>query len=492
MTVTKGGRTRKYKGGGTVKPNEEKAHAVYSASGSSRWLSCPASITLSEKAPPQRESPYALEGTRAHECFEAFLKNGKTAAKKTKDMLFGSYPQDMVEHTHDAAIEVWNRASNLPILSETKVDLSFISPNMWGTVDAAIVDEFGRLTVIDYKHGIGHTVDPINNSQLAYYALGLSHKYEHNFLDVAMVIIQPRARDESAPVKEWIASIDELRAWEDVFRKGIAACEDPFSDYVAGDHCRWCPAKTICPAISDRAMVQAQIDFNPSIGQIAGLPVPQNFTLPNLGRVLDACKRLEVWIEAVREHALMVMERGGEVDGFKLVQKRSTRKWLPGTEAILEKSFSDAEIYEKKLLSPAQFEKKFKYKKELLAAYTTNESSGVTIVETTDKRQAINQINVDFASLPDTVASDGVATVNDDSPADDVAAAFETDEPQGLAVLKRKRKKKAAPNAVPKKKVAKKAIKKPLPKAATKNIKLKKKATKKKAKPVKKAKRKSR
>ena len=55
-----------------------KAHAKLSASSSERWLNCPGSIALIDKAPPPRESKYALEGTTAHECMEKMLLNEMT------------------------------------------------------------------------------------------------------------------------------------------------------------------------------------------------------------------------------------------------------------------------------------------------------------------------------------------------------------------------------------------------------------------------------
>ena len=57
----------------------ERAHARFSASGSERWLSCPASIKA-EIPYPNTSSVFAEEGTLAHELADTALQAGKRAA----------------------------------------------------------------------------------------------------------------------------------------------------------------------------------------------------------------------------------------------------------------------------------------------------------------------------------------------------------------------------------------------------------------------------
>jgi len=156
----------------------EKLHAKYSASGSERWMNCHGSITLSAKAPEQPESPYAIEGTHAHECLEFLLKNRKKLSAAER-MARKQYPKEMVKHGMDATAWILARLEeagpDAEFLCESRVDSSyFTTDGQFGTLDAAVVEEFGTLTVIDYKYGAGHVVDPsgvdgLGNSQLVNY-----------------------------------------------------------------------------------------------------------------------------------------------------------------------------------------------------------------------------------------------------------------------------------------------------------------------------------
>ena len=66
----------------------ERAHARFSASGSERWLSCPASIKA-EIPYPNTSSVFAEEGTLAHELADTALQAGKRAAEYVGELILG-------------------------------------------------------------------------------------------------------------------------------------------------------------------------------------------------------------------------------------------------------------------------------------------------------------------------------------------------------------------------------------------------------------------
>lgn len=385
-----------------TKTSEVKAHAEFSASGAERWLNCPGSISLSKKAPPQRESAYAAEGTQAHACLEFILKNRKNLDKA----IAGArriYPGGMVDHAVEAAAWCLAKQKSMAgaeLFCETKVDASpYVCEGQFGTLDVSIVQEFGRLTIIDYKYGAGTVVEPAGldgrgNPQLVYYALGVSHQYAHNFSDVELVVIQPRAYHESGETtRSHVMSIEELLAWEVTFKAGVKRARASNAPHVSGPWCKYCNAAVICPELKTKAMSQAQIVFSDDKGLVT-VPEPKLVKLPNLSRMLDACDRLEDWIQKVRDHAEHVLASGGEIDGFKLVQKRSIRRWVDKEKAQAEavKKFGPAALTKPEILSPAQLEKAVKGAASWVAENVTDESSGTTLVRESDKRPAVRPI----------------------------------------------------------------------------------------------------
>lgn len=241
--------------------SQTKAHSTFSASGSDRWLNCNGSITLSEKAPPPKESIYAKEGTDAHTCLETILKNKNPYS--TAEFLKKRFPKQMVAHALKTYEFIKSKhAPGTELLCETRVDLSWIEPGMFGTVDAAVIDLFGTLWVCDFKYGAGRLVEPEDNTQMIYYALGLAHQYDYNFKDVEIVIAQPRIVHKLGSNRSHVMSIAELKKYADVFKKGVEDCKDPFALLKPGRWCYFCPAQTICPIIGEKAFENAQNDFD--------------------------------------------------------------------------------------------------------------------------------------------------------------------------------------------------------------------------------------
>lgn len=383
------------------KTSEEKAHATYSASGSARWLNCPGSIKLCESAPESPDSEYALEGTKAHACLEFLLKN-RAKLQAAKKVALKTYPLEMVEYALDAVDWITTEAGYDEILCETRVDATpFTCAGQFGTLDAAIVRDFDRLTVIDYKYGAGIAVDPEFegdcNPQLAYYALGISHEFSHNFTEVELVIIQPRAYHESGETtRSAVFTMDQLLAWDTKFREGVERTKKDDAPYCAGSWCKFCPAAFMCPELKENAMREAQIVF--ADDTIESLPETRLMNLPDMGRLLDAAEKLEGFIKAARERALYILNQGGEIPGWKLVDKRAIRKWRDENYAGIMahgKTWAD-DAFETKLRSPAQLEKRICTKgiwsretNGFIEEHVTCESSGTTLAPESDKRPAV-------------------------------------------------------------------------------------------------------
>lgn len=371
-----------------------KKHSKFSASASERWLNCPGSVALNEKIPPQPESKYAAEGTLAHEFLEHLLKTGKWNKNGTNEM------REHVDFAHLWILKEQNRLG-ADLLTETRVSLAHVHPEAFGTLDAALVELFGELVVIDFKYGAGVPVEAEENTQMIYYALGLAHEHGWNFETVRLAIVQPRAYHDAGPIRTWTLSIDELKNWETVFRIGIEKAESKNAPLCAGSWCKWCPAgeTNVCPAISTRALREAQADFAPTTGALK-LPPPEN--IKNLSAALTAFPKIKTWIDGVEDYAFKQMESGVKIPGFKLVEKRSTRKWInePSTTKEALREFGPEVLTDPELLSPAKLEKIVG--KEWVNERVTSVSSGLTLAPESDKRPAITSAQKDFELFIDT------------------------------------------------------------------------------------------
>lgn len=363
-----------------------KTHAKLSASSSDRWMNCPGSIQLSEKAPPQIESSYAREGTLAHECLELLL-TGEVVADPI-------YTAEMIGHASSAVETIFDMTpKGATIIAEQKVDLSFIAPEMFGTLDCAIIEHFGTLKIIDYKYGAGYAVDPEDNSQLLYYALGIAHLYDYNFKDVELVIIQPRAFHPDGPVRSWTCSMEYLLEWSEALALAVEFTKGKDAPINPGSWCKWCPAAIICPALKQDALAQAKIDFSEDLSEVI-LPDPQEVQILDLSAMLLAADKIETWIEKLRAYAFDQLSQGKDVPGFKLVEKRSIRKWNdPAQVEYNAHQMFGKKAFETSLLSPAQLEKAIPEAKDFIKENAVSVSSGLTMALVTDKRVAVNQLS---------------------------------------------------------------------------------------------------
>lgn len=369
------------------------AHAILSASGAHRWMACPGSIRLAN-GQPDKASVFAQEGTAAHELAERCLRDGYAADRFIGEEIHAGGSSFEVDEEMAEAVQLYLDTVRAEVMRNTglgelkvehKFDLSSLYPGMFGTNDACVYHESnGRLVVFDYKHGRGHAVEAVNNPQLLYYAYGAaSTLYSDKPLrEVELVIVQPRAPHTDGPVRRWALPALDLLDWSADLLVAARATEALDAPLVSGDHCQFCKAAAICPKLRDDSIVAAQMQFGDKATELSPA---------QLREILDKADMIEDWLHAVRAHALTVLESGGAVPGYKLVEKRAIRKWkgdFPETD-LLRLGFSRQALYTEKPLSPAQIEKKLaKPLRDKLAELTTKESSGYTLAAESDARPA--------------------------------------------------------------------------------------------------------
>lgn len=395
-----------------IKKSPEKEHSKYGASGSKRWMGCVGSTAMSEGM-ESYDNPNSIGGTKAHACLEFLFKNRKNLKAAVK-MAADTWDADQIKHANETVKYVeellwyWKVADRPDALHiETKINSSaFTMPGQSSTLDIAIdAFEHRTLVVADYKYGVG-IVDVENNSQLIYYALGMLLKLGWKKYDrVVLIIIQPRGIHNSGETNRvWETTAENIINWGRKFKAAVKLAEAPGAIKnltYDEDHCRYCLARIKCPKIKEEAFKQAQIDFSPTTNLIKKIPDVKK--VDDIGKLLDACGKLQMFINAVKEKAYNDAKRGKKVNGYKLVEKRSIRKWKNETEISLEikgmglKAFSDP-----KILSPAQFEKKFcknKSSKDWLGKRVTNTTGGTTLARIDSKKKEINIFEAEFSAI---------------------------------------------------------------------------------------------
>lgn len=394
-----------------TKQIEQKAHAKFSISGAERWLECPGSIRLAEKAPPEISSPYAEEGTAAHSVLEDILsehlkgvKDLSTICKHHIDLQSEKYgyraAKEMVDHALNAFIyikEVHRKMPTAILQSEQKVDTSnFTTKGQFGTLDAALIDELNELHIFDFKYGAGVPVEAKENVQLIGYALGVAEAHGYDFFKVVLHVVQPRAPHTAGPNRKWETDVKNLLHWKKIFKMGAQEALKKDAPLKAGDHCKWCKAITICPLVSKQAIQSAAQDFKPLKKGVG------------LSDQLQIAERLESWIAAVRAHAFQELNAGTKISGYKLVPKRASTKWINEQKAIKEaRAQFGTEAFDYDLKSPAQIRKNEKiveeygkkYLEKWIAKRTVSVSSGLTLAKEDDHREAKNPVELDFKKI---------------------------------------------------------------------------------------------
>lgn len=363
------------------------AHSRFGASGAHRWIKCPASIAMEQDYPDQ-DSPYALEGTCAHALAELALTN-KVDAHRLVGMTMDDAPEvEVTAEMCDYVQQYVDYVRSLPghLYVEQRLDYSHVVPEGFGTADAAVLDEdTGTLYVVDLKYGMGVRVEADMNPQAMLYAIGALHAYSWmaEIKQIVCVIVQPRLDH----ISEWATDPATLEYFGE---EAAAAAKEALSDnppFSPGEsQCRFCKASGNCKAQARSALETARTEF----GDDGDLAAVHSLEGDQLAWVLGRLKALQDWVKAVESRATTVIDAGGEVPGYKLVEGRSLRQWADerDVEVVLFDQLG-YDAFTRKLISPAQAEKALGKKNPLIADWVVKPPGKPTLVPTSDKRPAI-------------------------------------------------------------------------------------------------------
>lgn len=307
-------------------------HALLSPSAAERWLECPASIRMGEKAPTQNEdSIYAAEGTLAHSMAEQLVGSLLLNRPSETNLLvweaadrFGREAADeMYAHAQgylkfiEGRVAGFEKDGGCAILLEQRMDTGI--ERCWGTSDAVLVGA-SRIEVIDLKYGSGVRVSPVRNPQLMLYGLGAlkTFGFMGNAETVTLCIYQPRVEDGA---NAWEISVADLLSWKDKVASIAATAlhDDAAPFHPSPNACRWCPAAGICKPRADQALAVAMGDFG--LGADTDVLTPEQ-----TAAVVSVARDIRAWLSSVEEEALRAAyATPGAIPGYKVVLRGSRR-----------------------------------------------------------------------------------------------------------------------------------------------------------------------
>ncbi len=380
-------------------------HSPIPFSAADRWHHCQGSRReIGDARSPS--SVYAKDGSGAHALAEWCLRNEKNAADYLSAYIniaedVGQDHDDItvsddmktavqiyLDYVRQRRAELRTLYGSCELIIESRADCTTIDSELYGTMDACLLVPFTVAEVIDYKHGQGKSVEA-TSLQLEGYALApwLSHEVPR----VISTIVQPRAPHDDGPIRSHEFSAEQLATNAKRWKAAAAATRDPQARLTAGPWCSgtWCPKRATCPALRDRAVGVAQVEF----ARDAVPPKPQDLTPEQLGKTLDLLDILEGWAEAVRVYALAQGMAGNPPPNRKVVEgRRGARRWVNDDAAAKAlQAAGIADPYERSVFSVAVAEKELGKPvfKTLDGALITQPPGKPQLVPLSDKRPAL-------------------------------------------------------------------------------------------------------
>lgn len=365
-------------------------HALLTASGSKRWLSCTPSARL-EATFEEKETTAAAEGTAAHALAEYKVKRAlryfcKRPVSEYEDEAMDMATDDYAAFILEQMAEMRKAGSDPTVMIETRLDFSDYVPDGFGTGDCVIIGG-DTLHIVDLKYGAGLVVEAEGNSQMMLYALGALQQFGclYDVKKILMTIFQPRRENISTAE----LSVEMLMEWAENFVKPKAKMAFAGEgEYLPGEWCLFCKAADKCRARAEANLKLAREEF--------GLPplLSDEEVEALLPRLPDMVK----WANDLLAYALdAAVNHGKQWEGFKLVEGRAVRKFADEdavAKAAEENGYRD--IYRRSLINLTDMERMMGKKKfqELLGAYIVKPSGKPTLVPVSDKRPALTINNV--------------------------------------------------------------------------------------------------
>jgi len=312
--------------------NTDPRHGLPSASAFERLVECPPSHQMALGI-ADTESAAAASGTRIHAVLagEADISTLSSDEEQT---------HDMCRHQADALIAEYITGTDTETLTEVRLGLTHFgravvvsnkaqqSLRFTGQADLIIIDGTHAL-IIDYKTGRGDTADAVDNHQLM--ALAALVSLYRPITSATVAIVQPWAG------KPTVAQYDTetLRAAEAKLISTLNLAEQATAvDAVAGNHCKWCRAKMVCPAFQSAALSVTDSIIPDTISGTDEQVKAQIFSrmgdhssMSNemMIRIQEGGRKFMEWFLVAHDLELRRRIAAGEIDGYSLRERKGRR-----------------------------------------------------------------------------------------------------------------------------------------------------------------------
>ncbi len=377
------------------------AHARFAPSKSNIWLACSGSVNMSDDHDLSSGSTApAREGTAAHWVAEKCLVKNKRASEYLGYIINVENDkiccdQEMVDGVQLYVDEVTSHEKvKTHKWIEQRVAPAVAPDLLFGTADYILLNRIqSTLVVADLKYGRNVVVEAVDNPQLMLYGLGAIYLAAESFgigmdlidasFTVSLGIIQPRAYHPNGPIRYWDVPAKDLLLWEkEIVTAAVESAAAKVRTLVPGDHCRYCPNLGTCPSYANMMCELAKVDFD-----IPVLPDPKDMSDKDLHKVLQLSSVILAWKDRIAHHIQKRMEKGGLNPHYKLVRKRTKRRWKPDAAAELSRLIGDEAYKDQELITIAAAEKVIE--KEAIVDLWDRPQGAVTLALADDKRPAL-------------------------------------------------------------------------------------------------------
>lgn len=375
-------------------------HALLSASGAARWLSCAPSARFEARF-PDTTSESAREGTFAHALAELKLKRfikdikrkdyEEKLAKLKQDPFYSNdlqtYVDEYVGMVEEKYMAGKKQDAGASLIIEAKLNFDAWVPQGFGRGDAIIIAD-GDLEICDLKYGKHVPVNAENNPQLRLYALGAINEFGwlYDLSTVTMTINQPRNGGQSSET----LTEKELLDWGASIRAAAEKAYKGEGEYKVGTWCRFCKGLAKCKAYAEYCLDVCKQEAKDK----------NELTDDDIVFVLSRADSLTKFVNSVKTYALGQALNGHKWSGFKLVEGRSIAHYSDEKKVAARlKNEGYTDIYKpRELLGITAMKKQLTTKvfNELVTDLLEKPQGKPTLVPETDKRPEFNSAADDF------------------------------------------------------------------------------------------------